>query len=236
MRNRHSDNHMDITWQKTATQPPERILKCPHQSNILVCPACTELMPDQFWRRMIRSRFVPEPDTYHVSTLTNCLARGYFDRTIADAEEDMESAWAKLRGSLLHYATRSMGWSELPLQMKFDLDGVTITIVGHLDAYDPETATIYELKTSRFVKWQAEKGFLPRENHIAQVQCYFTLLESYGIPVSRLVLIYADDRNIIPRQVALGRRREWMIQRATLLHRALTRAELPTPEAGEMCR
>lgn len=83
---------------------------------------------------------------------------------------------------------------EAQVKMTFELDGRTITIVGYVDAYDPETATIYDLKTTRFVKWQAEKGFIPRENHIAQVQCYYTLLDRYGIPVNRLVLVYVDDQ------------------------------------------
>ena len=90
---------------------------------------------------------------------------------------------------MLHYVVRSLGWNELAVKMQFELDGEKIAITGHVDAFEPESSTVYELKTSRFVKWQSEKGFIPRENHIAQVQCYATLLESYGIAVNRLVLI-----------------------------------------------
>jgi CRISPR/Cas system-associated exonuclease Cas4 (RecB family) len=120
--------------------------------------------------------------------------------------------------------------------MTFELDGRTITVVGYVDAYDPETATIYDLKTTRFVNWQAEKGYLPRENHIAQVQCYYTLLERYGIPVNRLALIYVDDKNIIAKQVPVENRRDWIIQRATLLHNALANSEPPKPETGSACK
>jgi CRISPR/Cas system-associated exonuclease Cas4 (RecB family) len=119
--------------------------------------------------------------------------------------------------------------------MAFELDNQAITIVGHVDAYDPETATIYDMKTTRFVKWQAEKGFIPRENHVAQVQCYYTMLDGYGIPVSRLVLVYVDDKSILPKQVPHGSRREWMIKRAMALHHALERSEIPEPETGSGC-
>lgn len=119
--------------------------------------------------------------------------------------------------------------------MTHELDGQTITIVGHVDAYEPETATAHDLKTARFVKCQAEKGFIPRENHVAQVQCYYTLLDQYGIPVNRLVLVYMDDLAILAKQVTLGSRKQWMTERAIALHRALEKSEIPEPEVGSLC-
>lgn len=151
------------------------------------------------------------------------------------AQETVESAWAKLRGSMLHYVVRSLGWSELKVKIRFPLNGEEITIVGHLDAYDPETATVYDLKTTRFVRWQSEKGFIPRQNHLSQIQSYYTLLDSYAIPVKRLVLIYVDDKNILAKDVPLGYRKEWMIQRATALHQSMKDSVLPNPEPGSMC-
>jgi CRISPR/Cas system-associated exonuclease Cas4 (RecB family) len=119
--------------------------------------------------------------------------------------------------------------------MSFALDDQTITIVGYVDAYEPESGTVYDLKTTRFVKWQAEKGHIPRETHIAQIQCYYTLLDLYGIPVNRLVLVYVDDQTIMPKQVPLGGREDWMINRATTLHRAFQTSKVPTPEVGSAC-
>ena len=120
--------------------------------------------------------------------------------------------------------------------MKFHLADEELTVVGHIDAYDPETATVYDLKTSRFVKWQAEKEFIPRGTHIAQVQSYYTLLDGYAIPVNRLVLVYVDDRDIMPREVPLGNRRQWMIQRTSILHSALTNSRIPEPEPDSWCK
>jgi CRISPR/Cas system-associated exonuclease Cas4 (RecB family) len=184
---------------------------------------------------MAWQRFQTESDTYHVSTLTNCLAKAYFERT-ASTEEPLSSAWAKLRGTMLHYIVRSLGWSELAVKMKFELNGDDITITGHVDAYEPESATVYDLKTTRFVKWQSKKGFIPRENHIAQVQCYATLLELYGIAVNRLVLVYADDKELVPKEVPLGNRKQWMIERASILHRSLKGNSSPKAEAGSSCK
>jgi CRISPR/Cas system-associated exonuclease Cas4 (RecB family) len=120
--------------------------------------------------------------------------------------------------------------------MTFKLEDRTITVVGYIDAYDPETATIFDLKTTRFVKWQLEKGMIPRENHVAQAQCYSTLLGQYGIPVDRLVLVYVDDKDIVPLQVPLGNRREWVIKRATALRKLLENQQSPTPEVGFACK
>ena len=204
----------------TVTESLPKALRCTHDANVFSCSTCNELLPTSFWNRMTWNRFEPELGTFHITALTNCLAKSYFERT-SPAQDTVESAWAKLRGSLLHYLVRSLGWSELRTKMTFELDGQTISVVGYIDAYDPETATIYDLKTTRFVKWQLEKRLIPKENHVAQVQSYYTLLSEYGIPVNRLVLVYVDDKDIVPLQVPLGNRREWMIRRATLLHKAL---------------
>ena len=75
----------------------------------------------------------------------------------------------------------------------------------------------------------------PRENHIAQLQCYYTLLDQYGIPVNRLVLVYVDDQTIVPKLVPLGSRKQWMIERATALHLGLETSEIPEPEVGPGC-
>ena len=120
--------------------------------------------------------------------------------------------------------------------MKFPLNDEELTIAGHVDAYDPETATVYDLKTSRFVKWQSEKGFIPRDNHTAQVQSYYTMLDSYAIPVNRLVLVYVDDKEIIPLEIPLGNRREWMVQRASTLHLCLLGDKIPDPEPDSSCK
>jgi CRISPR/Cas system-associated exonuclease Cas4 (RecB family) len=120
--------------------------------------------------------------------------------------------------------------------MTVPLQNEKITIVGYVDAYDPETATIYDLKTTRFVKWQNEKGFLPKENHIAQVQCYASIFDEYGIQVNRLVLLYVDDKDIVAKQVPVGNRKQWMIQRASTLHKALKSTQLPEPEVSGSCK
>lgn len=179
-------------------------------------------------------RLEPEPNTYHVTTLTRCLAQSYFERT-SSTEESVESAWSKLRGSLLHYVGKSLGWNELRVKMTFEDLGQPIIIIGYIDAYEPETATIFDVKTTRFVKWQDEKGFIPRDSHTLQVQCYYTLLCLYGIPVKRLVLVYVDDKTIVAKQVSLVDRRDWIIDRAKLLHNAFKGSQLPYAEVSSSC-
>jgi CRISPR/Cas system-associated exonuclease Cas4 (RecB family) len=207
---------------------------CNHNQRVQDCSECNSLLPGSFWSRMTWQRFQPEPNTYHACTLTNCLAKAYFERTSL-VNQPVGSAWAKLRRTLLHCMVRSLGWSELRVKIVFKLGDEAVTIIGYVDAFDPDTATVYDLKTTRFARWQAEKGHLPRENHTAQVQCYATLLGQYGIVVNRLVLVYVDDKEIIPEEVPLGYRKEWMTQRATVLHQSMKDSVLPTPEPGPMC-
>jgi CRISPR/Cas system-associated exonuclease Cas4 (RecB family) len=212
-----------------------RVIICNHNLKVQTCPDCNSLLPSSLWTRMAWQRFQPEPNTYHVSALTNCLAKAYFER-MSPICESLESAWAKLRGTLLHYIVRSLGWSELAVKTQFQVDSEKIAITGHVDAFEPETGTIYDLKTTKFAKWQAQKGHIPRGIHTAQVQCYATMLEQYGISVNRLVLVYADDKELIPKEVPLGNRKQWMIERATTLHRALKEAMTPKPEVGSSCK
>lgn len=49
------------------------------------------------------------------------------------------------------------------------------TIAGRLDMYDWKTATIIDLKTTKIVKWQIKQGFIPRAEHILQLQGYGTM-------------------------------------------------------------
>jgi CRISPR/Cas system-associated exonuclease Cas4 (RecB family) len=220
----------------TAYMPTEsKSIICHHNQKVQECQECNSLLPASLWNRMAWQRFQTEVNTYHVTELTNCLAKAYYERT-SPTNEPLSSAWAKLRGTMIHYIVRSLGWSELAVKMQFSVNDETITITGHVDAFDPETASIYDLKSTRFARWQAEKGHIPRENHIAQVQCYATLLEQYGISVNRLVLVYANDKELIPKEVPLGNRRQWMIDRATILHQSLKQSRLPTPEAGGSCK
>ncbi len=210
-------------------------LTCSHSINVAECSDCNGLLPASFWERLSWNRFPPRPNTYHVTELTGCLAKAYFSRT-RRVQETVESAWAKLRGSMLHYVVRSLGWSELKVSLRFPLKAEDITIVGHVDAYNPETATVYDLKTTSFVKWQAEKNFIPRDSHVAQVQSYSTLLDKYAIPVSRLILVYVDDKELIPLEVPLGNRREWLLQRASTLHLSLLEDKTSEPEPNSWCK
>jgi CRISPR/Cas system-associated exonuclease Cas4 (RecB family) len=230
--------HVVTTWFMMATMLSELAaekLTCSHGSSVFVCSTCTQLLPVSFWNRLAWKRFKPVKNTIHVTSLTTCLRKAYLD-AVTPSEDTVESAWAKLRGSLLHYAGRALGWSEMGVKMTLEIDREEVVIIGFVDAYDPDTATVYDLKTTRFVKWQAEKGFVPRENHIAQIQCYYTMLENYGVPVARLVLVYVDDKDIMPIQVPLGSRKNWMTRRATELQSALISHTEPNPETGSRCK
>ena len=62
--------------------------------------------------------------------------------------------------------------------------------------YDWKTATIIDLKTTRYVKWQIKQGFIPKPEHIMQLQCYNTMFSKI-IPVKNLNILYVDMSDIV---------------------------------------
>jgi hypothetical protein len=74
--------------------------------------------------------------------------------------------------------------------------GEILSIRGRLDIYDYKTGRIVDLKTSNAIKWQHEKGFIPRHSDILQLLCYGSIFHG-TVKVSQLTLIYADLKDML---------------------------------------
>lgn len=119
-------------------------------------------------------------------------------------DSTIESMWEMVRGDFLHQLTYAYKWREMDMEYYVPLkDGRTTVLAGRLDMYDWKSKTIMDLKTTKFIKWQKKQGFIPKPEHILQLQCYYVMF-SQTIPVEKLNIIYADMSDIITYNVKKG--------------------------------
>jgi CRISPR/Cas system-associated exonuclease Cas4 (RecB family) len=117
----------------------------------------------------------------HVTDLTGCLRRAYYDKSLPISEYPHETL-ARFLGTAAHAAvegTDEKMTSELPLSY----DG----LVGTADAYYAN-GRVVDFKTTRWM--YVEK--LPYGSHALQVNIYAYLLRKQGKPVNRLQIQYID--------------------------------------------
>jgi CRISPR/Cas system-associated exonuclease Cas4 (RecB family) len=101
--------------------------------------------------------------------------------------------------------------------------------------YDYKTGRIIDLKTSHSIKWQCEKGFIPRRSDILQLLCYGSLFQG-TVKVSQLTLIYADMKDMLPFGVSIVDMNSWMKERIQELYTSLMIRKGPAPtEPSEAC-
>ena len=104
---------------------------------------------------------------YSVTDIVGCSRKNYYKSQRLEEEEllndaTIENMWDSVRGDLLHRITSAYKWREMDYDYDVILrDGRTATLTGRLDMYDGKTATIIDLKTTKFVKWQIKQGFIP---------------------------------------------------------------------------
>jgi hypothetical protein len=87
-----------------------------------------------------------------------------------------------------------------------------LSIRGRLDMYDYKTGRILDLKTTNAIKWQREKGLIPRQSDILQLQCYGSLFQG-TVKVSQLALIYADMKDMLAFGVRMVDMNSWSANR-----------------------
>ncbi|MBS7623726.1 PD-(D/E)XK nuclease family protein [Candidatus Bathyarchaeota archaeon] len=183
-------------------------------------------------------RLEGRPGIYHVTETIGCLRRSYLERRYGH-EESYEQVWVNQRGRALHRQVTwaFQAWSELPIRMKIRQGGFNITLVGHIDAYDPDRATLIEFKSTCYVKWQNRNGMLPRRHHVKQVQSYFSIMTGvYRFPVETLLLAYMDDMTPpLSFQVEKRDLTDCLIERARELDNSLREGEVPLPEPSDLC-
>lgn len=178
---------------------------------------------------------------YSVLELVGCQRKSTYKQLGVQEEEVLEDStiegmWASVRGDFLHNMTYAYKWREMDMEYQVPLnDGRTATLAGRLDMYDWKTKTIIDLKTTKFVRWQIKQGFLPKPEHILQVQCYDTMFSQY-MPVENLNIVYADMSDIVTFKIQKRDMSNWIVQRIQEVESAKANKIMPSGEVSSMCK
>ena len=176
---------------------------------------------------------------YSVTELIHCQRKSYYKQLGVKREElltDVTGMWATVRGDFLHQMTNAYKWREMDMEYKVILDdGRKATVAGRLDMYDWKTKTVMDLKTTKNVKWQIKKGYIPKLEHILQVQCYDTMFSSV-IPIENLNIVYADMQDIVTYNVKKNDLSEWIKTRITNIENSIAKKLTPDGEPTGVCQ
>ena len=178
---------------------------------------------------------------YSVTELVGCQRKSLYKQQGISQEEllsdtTLESMWATVRGDFLHQMTYAYKWREMDIEHYISLkDGRVATLAGRLDMYDWKTKTIIDRKTTKFVRWQIKQGFLPKLEHILQLQCYDTMFSEY-IPVENLNIVYADMSDIVTYKVQKRDLTDWIKTRIQEIESAKTDEKIPNGEVSGLCK
>ena len=144
--------------------------------------------------------------------------------------------WDSVRGELLHQLTYAYRWREMDIEQTLSLNnGREVTLAGRLDMYDWKSGTIIDLKTTKYVKWQIKQGFIPKYEHVLQLQCYDNLF-SKVIPVDSLNILYADMSEIVAYKVQKKDVSRWIKTRLQRIENCLESKEIPHGEISGLCK
>jgi CRISPR/Cas system-associated exonuclease Cas4 (RecB family) len=178
---------------------------------------------------------------YWISDIVACQRKTYYKELGIEKEEflsdaTLESMWDTVRGDLLHKITYAYKWREIDTEYPILLkDGRTAVVIGRLDMYDWRSKTIIDLKTTKFVKWQIKQGFLPKLEHILQVQCYNTIF-SQLLPIENLSIIYADMNDIVAYNIQKRDMTGWLKRRIQDIEDSLFDRNVPIGEVSGLCK
>lgn len=178
---------------------------------------------------------------YSVTDIVGCQRKSHY-KAIGFEEEDLlndatvENMCDSIRGDLLHQITYAYRWREMDIEHYVPLkDGKVATIAGRLDMYDWKTATIIDLKTTKFVKWQIKQGFIPKAEHILQLQCYGTMF-SKVFQVENLNIIYVDMNDIVTYKICTRDLTQWINARIQELEDSIAKKEVPLGDVSGLCK
>jgi CRISPR/Cas system-associated exonuclease Cas4 (RecB family) len=101
--------------------------------------------------------------------------------------------------------------------------------------YSWKTRTIIDLKTTKFIEWQIKHGFIPKPEHILQVQCYDNLF-SQVLPIENLNIVYADMSNIVTFEIQRRNLIAWIKTRIQEIEDSVYDDKVPKGEVSGLCK
>ncbi|MAW10366.1 MAG: 30S ribosomal protein S2 [Verrucomicrobiales bacterium] len=92
-----------------------------------------------------------------------------------------------------------------------------------------------DLKSTKNVQWQIKKGFLPKLEHILQVQCYGTMFADY-IPIENLNIVYVDNSDIVTYKVQKHDLTDWIKTRIQEIENSVEKKLMSKSELASLNR
>jgi len=178
---------------------------------------------------------------YSVTDLVSCQRKASYKQLGVKREDLLEDItlqrmWSTVRGDFLHQMTHAYKWREMDIEHYVPLnDGRVATLAGRLDMYDWKTKTIIDLKSTKMIKWQLKHGYLPKAEHILQLQCYGTMFSKI-MPVKNLNIVYVDMNDIITYKVQNRDLTEWIKTRINEIEDSLAKNKIPNGEVSGLCQ
>lgn len=188
-----------------------------------------------------RTSYPIKKGRYSVTDIVGCQRKNYYKSLQVEEEEllddtTVDSMWGSVRGDLLHQITYAYKWREMDIDYDIILkDGRIATLAGRLDMYDWKTSTVIDLKTTKYVKWQIKQGFIPKAEHILQLQCYDVMF-SKVIPIENLNIMYADMNEIVTYKVRRRDLTDWIKTRVQELEDSIMEIKAPRGEESGLCK
>lgn len=174
-----------------------------------------------------REKRVYRPNVIHVSELTTCLRKSYYNRTRFERRIDVKNIILTI-GNGLHralqaYLRERYGWSfEVELKMKLG----EFWLTGHADIVTSDNDVI-EIKTTSKLPGK------PYENHLMQLNAYL-----YMSKARKGYLVYVDKNQGLVRVFKHYRDNklwEELKQRAHIFWNHLKEKKTPKPERSILC-
>jgi CRISPR/Cas system-associated exonuclease Cas4 (RecB family) len=88
---------------------------------------------------------------------------------------------------------------------------------------------------TKFIKWQMKQGFIPRLEHILQVQCYGTIFSDL-LPIKCLNIVYADMSDIVAYKIQKRDLTEWIKKRIQEIENSISDNKIPIGELSGVCK
>jgi CRISPR/Cas system-associated exonuclease Cas4 (RecB family) len=198
----------------------------------------------RYLKRDVNRSYARRCNHYWVTDICRCLRQSYYQISgtkvdpTSNSDSLVGSLWAMKSGKLLHGLTYAYSWRELEIEKKIMLSDIEeeLTLHGRLDMYDHRSETLIELKTTASLRWQYNSGMIPRRSDIDQIRCYGTIF-GQSIRISKLLLLYADQKEMIPIRVTEEDKSNWILDRLERLHTSIMITKLlPPAEISDACK
>lgn len=187
-----------------------------------------ERLVNNWFRRLIErgQRVVLDNNTIHVSEVSGCLRRAYYERLVPKATLDVRNIIMAI-GNGIHYQLQDLlredGWQS-EVEVKYDFK--KFKLVGHVDLYYPEEGIVAELKTTSKIPER------PYDQHVIQVNAYLIMSKAR----KGYIIYIGKDGRVKVFNIRFDKKL-WnqTVKRAFYLWHCLQEKRSPKPERSFLC-